>query len=81
VDLFYTLSWHVRLWACVQPAFFEFLPIFFTSLPKIRGKIANYSPDFFCMSGGGRFCRVIRHIADHFWINTADYVMAERNLP
>jgi hypothetical protein len=33
------------------------------------------------MSGGGRFCRVIRHIADHFWINTADYVMAERNLP
>jgi hypothetical protein len=24
---------------------------------------------------------VIRHIADHFWINTADYVMAERNLP
>jgi hypothetical protein len=33
------------------------------------------------MSGGGRFCRVIRHIADHFWINTADYVTAERNLP
>jgi hypothetical protein len=33
------------------------------------------------MSGGGRFCRVIRHIADHFWINTADYVTAEQNLP
>jgi hypothetical protein len=33
------------------------------------------------MSGGGRFCWVIRHIADHFWINTADYVTAERNLP
>jgi hypothetical protein len=24
---------------------------------------------------------VISHIADHFWINTANYVMAERNLP
>jgi hypothetical protein len=33
------------------------------------------------MSGGGRFCRVIRHSADHFWINTADYATAERNLP
>jgi hypothetical protein len=33
------------------------------------------------MSGGGGFCRVIRHIADHFWINTADYVTAEQNLP
>jgi hypothetical protein len=33
------------------------------------------------MSGGGRFCRVIRHIADHFWINTADYVTAEWNFP
>jgi hypothetical protein len=33
------------------------------------------------MSGGGRFCRVIRHIADHFWINTADYVTAKQNLP
>jgi hypothetical protein len=33
------------------------------------------------MSGGGQFCRVIRHIADHFWINTADYATAERNLP
>jgi hypothetical protein len=32
------------------------------------------------MSVGGRFCRVIRHIADHFWINTTDYVTAERNL-
>jgi hypothetical protein len=61
--------------------FFEFLPTFFTSWPEIRGKIANYSPDFFCMSGGGRFCRVMRHIADHFWINTADYVTAEWNLP
>jgi hypothetical protein len=60
--------------------FFEFVPTFFTSRPEIRGKIANYS-DFFCMSGGGRFCRVIRHIANHFWINTADYVTAERNLP
>jgi hypothetical protein len=33
------------------------------------------------MSGGGRFCRVIRHIADHFWIKSADYVTAKRNLP
>jgi hypothetical protein len=33
------------------------------------------------MSGGGRFCLVIRHIADHFWINTADYVTAKQNLP
>jgi hypothetical protein len=33
------------------------------------------------MSEGGRFCRVIRHIANHFWINTADYATAERNLP
>jgi hypothetical protein len=33
------------------------------------------------MSGGGRFCRVIRHIADHFWINTAGHVTARPNLP
>jgi hypothetical protein len=33
------------------------------------------------MSGGGRFCRVIRHIADHFSINTANYATAEQNLP